>query len=204
MNFTSFLPDLIRDYGYIGLFLLMWFECYLPIFPTDVVMPLAGMMSAKGQMSLAGVIAAGAAGSIMGSITWYSVARALGYDRFKALVTRYGWLTTVSAHEVDRVQGWFARYGVWVIFVGRFLPGIRLLVSIPAGLTAMPFLRFIALTIAGTGLSTTILTTAGWLLRDHYDQVERYVGPFTTLLIATLLVVWLVRMVLNLRARRRT
>jgi membrane protein DedA with SNARE-associated domain len=200
---TNFLPDFIRDYGYVGLFFLMWFECYLPVFPTDVVMPLSGMMASQGQMSLGGVIAAGAGGSIMGASTWYWVARLLGYDRFKFLVTRYGWLTTVSAHEVDRVQGWFDRFGAWVIFIGRFLPGIRLLVSIPAGLTLMTFPRFLFLTVAGTVLSTSILTTAGWLLRDQYDRVEKYIGPFTTLLIAALFLFWFIRMVLGFMRRNR-
>jgi membrane protein DedA with SNARE-associated domain len=198
----SFLPDFIRDHGYVGLFLLMWFECYLPIFPTDVVMPLSGMMVSQGMMTLPGAIIAGSGGSIMGSVSWYWVARLLGYDRFKYLVTRYGWLTTVTAHEVDRVQGWFARFGAWVIFIGRFLPGIRLLVAIPAGLTMMSFPRFLVLNILGTGLSITFLTTAGWLLRGEYHRVERYIGPFTSVLIGALLLFWLVRMVTGFIRRK--
>ncbi|MFM2099414.1 MAG: hypothetical protein RLZZ366_953 [Pseudomonadota bacterium] len=199
---TSFLPDFIRDHGYIGLFLLMWFECYLPIFPTDVVMPLSGMMVSQGTMTLPGAIIAGGGGSLMGSVSWYWVARLLGYDRFKSLVTRYGWLTTVTAHEVDRVQGWFSRFGAWVIFIGRCVPGIRLLVAIPAGLTAMSFPRFLLLNILGTGLSITILTTAGWLLRNEYHKVERYIGPFTSLLIGALFLFWLVRMVRGFLRRK--
>jgi membrane protein DedA with SNARE-associated domain len=199
---TSFLPDFIRDHGYVGLFLLMWFECYLPIFPTDVVMPLSGMMVSQGTMTLPGAIIAGGGGSLMGSVSWYWVARLLGYDRFKSLVTRYGWLTTVTAHEVDRVQGWFARFGAWVIFIGRCLPGIRLLVAIPAGLTAMSFPRFLLLNILGTGLSITILTTAGWLLRNEYHKVERYIGPFTSVLIGALFLFWLVRMVRGFLRRK--
>ncbi len=199
---TSFLPDFIRDHGYVGLFLLMWFECYLPIFPTDVVMPLSGMMVSQGTMTLSGAIIAGGGGSLMGSVSWYWVARLLGYDRFKSLVTQYGWLTTVTAHEVDRVQGWFARFGAWVIFIGRCLPGIRLLVAIPAGLTAMTFPRFLVLNILGTGLSITILTTAGWLLRNEYHKVERYIGPFTSVLVGGLFLIWLVRMVRGFLRRR--
>jgi membrane protein DedA with SNARE-associated domain len=199
---TSFLPDFIRDHGYVGLFLLMWFECYLPIFPTDVVMPLSGMMVSQGTMTLPGAIIAGGCGSLMGSVSWYWVARLLGYDRFKMLVTRYGWLTTVTAHEVDRVQDWFARFGAWVIFIGRCLPGIRLLVAIPAGLTAMTFPRFLVLNILGTGLSITILTTAGWLLRNEYHKVERYIGPFTSLLVGGLFLIWLVRMVRGFLRRK--
>jgi membrane protein DedA with SNARE-associated domain len=199
---TSFLPDFIRDHGYVGLFLLMWFECYLPIFPTDVVMPLSGMMVSQGTMTLPGAIIAGGGGSLMGSVSWYWVARLLGYDRFKMLVTRYGWLTTVTAHEVDRVQDWFARFGAWVIFIGRCLPGIRLLVAIPAGLTAMSFPRFLVLNILGTGLSITILTTAGWLLRNEYHKVERYIGPFTSLLVGGLFLIWLVRMMRGFLRRK--
>jgi len=199
---TELLPDLIRDHGYAALFALMWFECYLPLFPTDVIMPLAGMLAAQGNMSIPGVILAGAGGSFMGSLSWYWLARLLGYDRFKHLVTRYGWFTTVTPHEVEKMQQWFLRFGTITIFLGRFIPGIRLLVSIPAGLTRMSFPRFLALTIAGTGMSISLLTTAGWLLRDQYTKVEHYIGPFTTALVAGLLLVWIVRMIRGFRHRR--
>lgn len=199
---TDIIPDLIRDYDYLALFVMMWIESYVPIFPTDVIMPLAGMMSEMGNLSITGVILAGVSGSFLGSLGWYWLARLLGYERFKHLMTRYGWFTTVTAHEVDKMQAWFLRFGSSIVLFGRFVPGIRLLVSIPAGLTGMSFPRFVALTLAGTTLSFGLLTGAGWLLRDQYTEVEHYIGPFTTALVATTLLVWMVRMIRGFRHRR--
>ncbi len=197
----DFLPNLIQEDGYFAIYFLMLIEAFLPIFPTEIVIPLSGMLAAKGQMSLAGVIAAGTAGSLTGATIWYLVARGLGYKRFKHVVTRFGWITTLSEHEVERLQAGFERFGWLVVFVGRFIPGVRNLVSIPAGLIAMPYPRFILLSLTGVALSNSLFATGGWLLRDHYDRIEHFVGPATSLIIAGLICVWLVRLVLGFRKR---
>ena len=98
---SDFLPDFIHHYHYVAVFLLMWVETIIPLFPSELVMPLSGLIASQGEMSLLGVTLSGAAGSMTGAISWYWAARALGYERFKRLVTRYGRITTVSLHEVD-------------------------------------------------------------------------------------------------------
>ncbi len=199
----SFLPDFINEAKYVAVYLLMLVEAFIPIFPTEIVLPLAGALAAKGKMSLWLIIIAGAAGSITGATIWYGIARWLGFERFRALVVRFGWLTTVSPREIDKLQEWFLRFGTPIIFFGRFIPGIRIVVSIPAGLTAMPFPRFLALSALGSTLSLGILASAGWLLRDQYEKVEKYVGPLTTIIVGTLVAVWLVRMVLGFLKRNK-
>jgi membrane protein DedA with SNARE-associated domain len=198
----DFLPDLIRDYGYAALFFLMLIEAFIPLFPTEIVIPLAGALVARGHMTLAGVIAAGAAGALTGATIWYVIARALGYQRFKHLVTRYGWITTLSAHEVERLQNWFERRGGIMVFIARFVPGVRNMISIPAGLIAMPYGKFVGLSVLGVVVSNSILATGGWMLRNQYVLIERYVGPLTSLIIAALIVIWIVRVIIGLRKRQ--
>jgi membrane protein DedA with SNARE-associated domain len=198
----DFLPDLIRDYGYAALFFLMLIEAFIPLFPTEIVIPLAGALVARGHMTLAGVIAAGAAGALTGATIWYVIARALGYQRFKHLVTRYGWITTLSAHEVERLQNWFERRGGIMVFIARFVPGVRNMISIPAGLIAMPYGKFVGLSVLGVVVSNSILATGGWTLRNQYVLIERYVGPLTSLIIAALIVIWIVRVIIGLRKRQ--
>jgi membrane protein DedA with SNARE-associated domain len=198
----DFLPDLIRDYGYAALFFLMLIEAFIPLFPTEIVIPLAGALASRGQMTLAGVIMAGSAGALTGATIWYVIARALGYKRFKHLVTRYGWITTLSDHEVERLQAWFERRGGIMVFIARFVPGVRNLISIPAGLIAMPYAKFLSLSLVGVALSNGIFGTGGWMLRNQYDLIERYVGPVTSLIIGTLILVWIVRVIIGLRKRR--
>jgi membrane protein DedA with SNARE-associated domain len=198
---TDFLPDLIRDHGVVAIYFLMLIEAFIPLFPTEIVIPLSGMLASRGDMSLAGVIIAGTAGSLTGSTIWYAVARALGYVRFKHIVTRFGWLTTLSEHEVERLYHWFERVGGKLAFIGRFIPGIRNLVSIPAGLIALPYPKFLLLSVLGVTISNSIFATGGWLLRDQYVVIEDYVGPVTSVIIGGLLLVWLIRVLLGFRKR---
>jgi membrane protein DedA with SNARE-associated domain len=194
---ADFLPDFIREHGYLAVFLLMWIETILPIFPSELVMPLSGLIATQNGMSLAGIALSGAAGSMTGAVTWYWAARALGYDRFKGLVTRYGRITTVSAHEVEWLERWFHRVGPVLVLIGRVVPAVRTAISIPAGLVAMPFGRFLILSAIGTLISTGILTWLGSLLGNHYKAIEHYAGPVSTGIVAAAFLLWLTRLVLQ-------
>jgi membrane protein DedA with SNARE-associated domain len=200
---TNFLPDFIRDHGYVAVFLLMWVETILPIFPSELVMPLSGLIASRGTLWLPGVILAGAMGSLTGAISWYWAARALGFARFERLVTRYGRITTVSPHEVAVLQRWFERFGGILVLAGRVVPAVRTAISIPAGLVRMPFARFLALSIAGILISCGVLAWLGWLLKDHYSVIEHYAGPVSTAIVAGAFLVWLTRLVLQLVRSRR-
>jgi membrane protein DedA with SNARE-associated domain len=200
---ADFLPDFIRNHGYLAVFLLMWVETYFPIFPSELVMPLSGLIATQNDMSLAGIAVSGAAGAMMGSMTWYWAARALGYDRFKRLVTRYGRITTVSTREVEWLERWFTRIGPILVLVGRVIPAVRTAVSIPAGLVGMPFPRFFALSLVGTLISTGLLSWLGSLLGDHYKTIEHYAGPVSTGIVAAAFLLWLTRLVLQFVRPRR-
>jgi membrane protein DedA with SNARE-associated domain len=194
---ADFLPDFIRHYHYLAIFLLMWVETILPLFPAELVMPLSGLIASQGEMSLVGVALSGAAGSMTGAITWYWAARALGYERFKRLVTRYGRITTVSLHEVEWLERWFARLGPVLVLIGRLVPAVRTAISIPAGLVRMKFGRFLLLSATGCLISSGLLAWLGSLLGDHYRRIEHYAGPVSTCIVAAAFLLWLTRLVLQ-------
>jgi membrane protein DedA with SNARE-associated domain len=201
---TSFLPEFISDYGYWALFLLMFVESFVPVFPTEIVIPLAGVYAAQGKLSVIGVVASGTLGSMTGSTLWYGIARALGYPRFRHLVVRFGWITTLGEREVERLHDWFEKHETAMVIVGRFLPAIRNIISIPAGLVAMPYGRFLLLSALASATSNGLYAWAGGMLRDKYVEVEHYVGPVTTLIVASLIGLWLIRVLLGyLRTRAR-
>src|SRR3954452_11608658 len=175
----------------------MWVETILPIFPSELVMPLSGLIASQGEMNPVGVALSGAAGSMTGAVSWYWAARALGYDRFKGLVTRYGRITTVSAHEGERLERGFARFGPILVLVGRVIPAVRTAISIPAGLVRMPFGRFLILSLIGCLISSGVLTWLGSLLGDHYKEVEHYAGPVSTGIVAAAFLLWLTRLILQ-------
>ena len=194
-------PQFLRDHGYAGIYLLMLLDSVLPIFPSELVMPLSGLLASQGEMTLLGVIGAGTAGAMTGALFWYWLARTLGLERFTRLIDRFGWLTTISAHEVEILRKWFDRFGTPLVLLCRMLPLARTAISIPAGLVRMPFPRFFALSLLGSLIWSTALASAGWLLRAQYERIHEYIGPVTTVIVGTLVLIWLIRMALRLRAR---
>jgi membrane protein DedA with SNARE-associated domain len=194
---ADLLPDFIHHYHYLAIFLLMWVETIVPLFPSELVMPLSGLIATQGEMSLVGVALSGAAGSMTGAISWYWAARALGYERFKRLVTRYGRITTVSTREVEWLETWFARLGPILVLVGRVIPAVRTAISIPAGLVRMPFWKFLILSAIGALISSGLLAWLGSLLGDHYKAIEHYAGPVSTFIVAAAFLLWLARLILQ-------
>jgi membrane protein DedA with SNARE-associated domain len=194
---SDFLPDFIHHHTYLAIFLLMWVETILPLFPSELVMPLSGLIASQGEMSLPGVALAGAAGSMTGAISWYWAARALGYERFTRLVTRYGRITTVSAGEIKWLERWFARLGPILVLAGRVIPAVRTAISIPAGLLRMRFGLFLALSAIGALISASLLAWLGSLLGDHYRQIEQHAGPVSTAIVAAAFLLWMTRLVLQ-------
>src|SRR5690625_2632057 len=117
----GWISDLIADMGYIGIVLLMFLENLFPPIPSEVVMPLAGFVAARGDLSLVGVILAGMAGSVLGALPWYFVGRLLGEERLKGWADRHGRWLTVTSGEIDKVLDWFNRHGRKAVFFGRLI-----------------------------------------------------------------------------------
>lgn len=188
-------PGFIEHQGYFAVWLLMSFECFVPIFPSELILPLGVQGVMHGSVNIWGVAIAAVAGSMTGALIWYSVARRLGIERFGAFVTRYGRLTTMTHREVAMLQRWFDKYGTSVVFLGRLIPGVRSAVSIPAGLTRMPFIPFFIYSLAGASIWTGALTYASWLLRYQIEALHRFIGPVVTVIVIGLALLWLYRLI---------
>ena len=171
---------LIDSAGLGGIFLLMLLETVFPPIPSEVIMPVAGVMAANGSLPLAGVIIAGTAGAMAGNLLWYVVARLVGLGRFQPLVVRYGRWLTIDWPDVERAQKLFGRFGNVIVFLGRMIPTIRSVVSLPAGLVKMQLVSFLVWSTLGTALWSSGLAIAGWLLGRQVAKVEQFVGPIST------------------------
>jgi membrane protein DedA with SNARE-associated domain len=192
------ITNIIAGGGLLGVFVMMVVENLFPPIPSELIMPLAGFLAADGQMSLTGVILAGTAGSILGAIIWYGLGRAVGPVRFLALIDRIGPWLTLDRDEALRAIHWFERHGAKAVFIGRMVPTVRTLISIPAGLSGMPFLPFLAWTAAGSLVWVSGLAFAGYWLQAHYDKVQSVLDPITLVVVLAIVGTYVVRLIRRL------
>lgn len=174
---------IIERGGYLGLALLMVLENLAPAIPSELILPFAGFLVAEGRLGFAGVVASASAGSTLGASGWYLLGRAWGSGRVHRFFDRYGCWVLLEAEDVSRAEAWFKRHQGIATFFGRLIPGVRSLISLPAGTARMPRALFLAYTVAGTTLWTIALTAAGYLLADAYEQAREIVGPIGSILL---------------------
>ena len=190
---SDWIVRLIEQSGYLGIGFLMFLETVFPPIPSEVIMPVAGVAVAQGKLAIGPVIAAGTAGAMLGNLFWYLAARALGIIRLRPFIDRWGRWLTLSWPEVQRAERWFGTKGTAFVMIGRLVPTVRSLVSIPAGLLKMRFNRFFVASTVGTALWTALLTIAGQKLGEHYADINRVLGPASTLILIGLLIVYAYR-----------
>jgi membrane protein DedA with SNARE-associated domain len=177
---------LIEQSGYLGVGFLMFLETVFPPIPSEVIMPIAGMAAAEGKLHFGFVVASGTAGAMLGNIVWYLAARALGVERLEPLIRRYGRWITMTWPEVERAQKWFRENGIFFVFLGRLIPTVRSLVSVPAGLLKMRFKTFFIASTLGTLGWTGLLASAGFKMREHYGEVDQWVGSASNAVLVVL------------------
>jgi membrane protein DedA with SNARE-associated domain len=166
-------------------------DTVLPFVPSEVILPLAGFTAGQGGMSLVAAIAWATAGSVLGSLVVYGAGALLGRERTRAIAER---IPLVRAHEIDRAEAWFARYGARTVFLARMVPVLRSLISIPAGIERMPVATFTALTALGSLIWNSVFVLAGYWLGDNWRLVEEYGGLVSkaVVIVAVLAVGWFV------------
>ncbi|HEY9641837.1 MAG TPA: DedA family protein [Coleofasciculaceae cyanobacterium] len=193
---VEWITSTMQSLGYLGIGLLMFLENLFPPIPSELIMPLAGFTVAKGDMALVPAIAAGVIGTMLGAFPWYYMGKVLGEDQIKRWLDRHGKWLGISSEEINKSQRWFYRHGSKAVFFGRLVPGIRTLISLPAGFSKMPMSQFLIYSTLGTTAWVSLLTFAGYLLGDNYDQVDEYLAPVSKLVLLGLLIafgVWVVR-----------
>ena len=192
---TDFILEWIARGGYLGIVALMALENIFPPIPSEVIMGLGGMAVARGQMQLGWLILAGTVGSVIGNYVWYALGRKFGYRGLKPFVDRWGRWLTVDWQDVEAITRFFHDRGGWVIFVFRFMPSFRTIISLPAGMAHMPRWRFLVATTAGTTIWNIILAGAGILLDQNFEQLDRYIGPLAIATMVAVLAYYVYRVV---------
>lgn len=200
---VEFITTTMSTLGYWGIGFLMFAENIFPPIPSELIMPLAGFTVSKGEMDFSLAVVAGVVGTILGALPWYYAGKLLSEERLKSLADKYGKWITVTSRDIEKADRWFRRHGNQAVFLCRLVPGVRTLISLPAGISNMPLVPFLIYSIIGTTIWVSFLTYAGYKLGENYDQVDEYLGPVSKIVLV-IIVIWFALWVGKRIMRRKT
>lgn len=191
----AFVQMIMQRLGPFGIGLLMFLENVFPPIPSELIMPLAGYLATRGDMNIFVVIGAGTVGSLLGTLPWYYLGRRLGHHGVRHLAEEHGRWLTMSPSDVDAASNRFKRHGNWSVLLGRLIPTVRTIISVPAGVANMPLGQFLLFSSIGTLLWTAALALAGYLLGQAYSTIQEYVDPVSTAVLFILFGYYIYRVV---------
>ncbi|MFD1863633.1 DedA family protein [Planococcus chinensis] len=187
----QWITDIMSDYGYFGIFLLIMLENVFPPIPSEVILTVGGFMTTTTTMTIPGVILASTAGSLSGAVVLYGIGLLLDVERLEKIVDKYGRLLRVKRADIHRADAWFDRFGIWTVFFGRLIPLVRSLISIPAGMSNMKFWLFLTFTTLGTLLWNTVLVYVGEAVGDNREAILEQLDVYSNIVYALIVLVGL-------------
>ncbi|MEO6041449.1 MAG: DedA family protein [Croceibacterium sp.] len=191
----GFIIEAIARGGYLGIFALMVIENVFPPIPSEVIMGLGGVLLARGQMAYWPLLIAGTLGTTLGNYMWFWIGQRIGHERLRPFVARYGRWLTLDYEHIDQAARFFRRHGQWVVFVMRFSPFLRTMISLPAGLTRMSAWRFVLFTAGGAAIWNALLIEGGRRLAPLMARYDSIAGWIIGVLIAAIVAFYAYRVV---------
>lgn len=176
--------SIIENYGYLGVFLIIVIENVFPPIPSEIVLPFSGFMTTKTELSVAMMIAASTAGSVVGGTILYYIGTILDVERLEKIVDRWGKYLQLKRDDVHKADAWFDRYGIWTVFFCRMVPLLRSLISVPAGMSNMKMPLFLLFTLLGTAIWNTLLIVIGAKLGENWTQILSYTEVYSDIIYA--------------------
>lgn len=174
-QFKDWIVLYVGAWGYVAIFALMALESACVPIPSEITMPVGGLLAAEGRLNFVAVVLLGTFANLVGSWAAYAIGRSGG----RSLLLRYGRFILIKPHEIERADRWFDRYGGRAVFLSRLLPVVRTFISLPAGVARMPLVRFSILTFVGCLPWSFSLAYAGFLLGDNWERILPYTEPVT-------------------------
>ena len=210
LNLITSIPDLItktvETNPYIAYFVIsfaMFLENLIPPIPSEIIMPLGGFFVYTGDLNFYILIVSGLIGTVVGALPWYFLGKLLNEKKLSNFIDRKGKFVGISLKDLDKSRIWFDKYGVMLVFWGRLIPGIRTLISVPAGIELMPINKFLIWTSLGSLIWVIFLTSAGYLFGENYKIIGSYIDNFKVILkpiFAILILFFLIRFLKKLKS----
>ena len=181
-NFLTSIPNYLNlaveknsAVAYLTICLAMFLENIIPPIPSEIIMPLGGFFVYQQKLNFYILVFWGLFGTILGSLPWYYLGRLVNEKKLSNFLDNNGKYLGISSNDLIKSKRWFEKYGVSLVFWGRLIPGIRTLISVPAGVELMPIRKFLIWTTFGSFIWVALLTYAGFLFGENYPIIETYI-----------------------------
>jgi membrane protein DedA with SNARE-associated domain len=181
VDIINIITSLVSTYGYLGIFIAAFAETIFPPIPSELIFPLAGFVGFKSNFTYFETFlmaSSGAVGATIGAIVIYLVSFKIG----RIAIVKLGKYVFVNEKKIESAERWFEKYGIYAVFLGRMAPGIRELISVPAGIARMPFAKFVTFTFFGSLIWSVILVFLGYFLGDSWESLSETLSDYFTVI----------------------
>lgn len=199
----NWITDIMSQYGYIGIFLLIMLENIFPPIPSEVILTFGGYMTTQSEMTTMGVILVSTAGSVVGAVILYGVGLLMDVSRLEKIVDRWGRVLRLTRKDIYKADSWFDKYGIWTVLFCRLIPLIRSLISIPAGMSNMKFGLFLLFTTLGTLIWNTILVSVGAAVGDNWESIVGVMDVYSNIAYVLIIIVGIAIILKYIQFRKR-
>ncbi|WP_281975301.1 DedA family protein [Halobacillus litoralis] len=199
----NWLMEILNEYGYIGILLLIALENIFPPIPSEVILTFGGFMTNSSDLSIVGVVISSTLGSVIGAMVLYSIGLQLDVERLERILDRWGHVLRLSKSDIHKADQWFDKFGPWTVFFCRFVPLIRSLISVPAGMSNMNFGLFVLLTSLGTFIWNIVLVNLGASVGESWEDVVRYMEVYSNIIYILLILLVIISLLLIYKKRTK-
>ncbi|MED4352263.1 DedA family protein [Schinkia azotoformans] len=198
----NWLISIMNEYGYIGILLLIALENIFPPIPSEVILTFGGFMTTTTDLTIMGVVIASTIGSVLGAVVLYGIGLLLDVENLEKIVDRWGNILRLTRDDLYKADAWFDKYGPWTVFFCRFVPLIRSLISIPAGMSNMNFFLFLILTTIGTFIWNIVLINLGASVGDSWDSIVGYMDIYSNIVYVVLAILLVLFIFIYIKTRK--
>ncbi len=196
--------SIMNVYGYLGVFLLIMIENVFPPIPSEVILLFGGFMTNYSKLSIVGMIVASTLGSLFGAIILYYIGKIFNKDRLKKIISgKLGKILRLKASDIDKADSWFDNKGNKTVFFCRFVPLIRSLISIPAGMSEMPILKFIIYTVVGSLIWNAVLIIVGSIVGENWTSILNILDTYSHVVVILLAIIFIVGIYIFYKKRKK-
>lgn len=198
------ITDFISKWGYTAIFILILLENVLPVVPSEIILTFAGLLSVKSHLSIWTLLIIATITSFIGLLILYYICRLISEEKLYRFVDRHGKWMKLKSKDLKRANDWFKRYGAWAVFLCRFVPVLRVLITIPAGINRMNVIQFTTLSLIGTTIWNFALILLGRLLSDSFDALMNGIHTYSRIMYVIIIIAFIYFVIRYLMKRRRS